>query len=114
MKKVIAGFAFHVHHDRLVEWCTDYDERVKYIQCHKPQYEQALRLRLFNLIPQNRVPLDLVKAWEAYIKAGKACDKAWEACIKAGETYDKELEILHQELCPNCPWDGQTIFAKAE
>ena len=24
--------------------------------------------------------------------------------------YNPEIEALHKELCPNCPWDGQTIF----
>ena len=69
------------------------------------------------------------KAWEAYGKAreahnGEACGKAWEAYGKAWEAYDKvveaydkvevdcrpEMEKLHKELCPLCPWDGRTIF----
>lgn len=170
MKKVIAGFAFHVHHDSLVEWCTDYDKRVEYIRGYKPQHERALRLKLFKLIPIERLPIELGKVGEAYTKvreaydraeeahdkAVEACTKAVEGCTKAEEAhieasrvynearethvealrvydkaretyskawraYDKtlgahgkELGILHQELCPNCPWDGKTIFAKAE
>jgi len=146
------GFAFHVHHDVLVEWCTDYDERVQYIKENKPASEQALRLRLFKFVPVDRLPPEPAKAWEAYNKAREACDKAWEAynkareacnkareaCNKAREAYDKaweaydkaweacdkaweacnkaweacmpELIKLHEELCPNCTWDGKTIF----
>jgi len=140
MKKT--GFAFHCHHDTLFEYVTDYDERVRYIKEDKPEREQELRLKLFKIIPDDRLPTKLVKAWEtcvkareAYDKAGTAYVKAWEACDKARETYDKageaydkaweayvkaweaykpEIEALHKELCPGCPWDGKTIFPKGD
>jgi tetratricopeptide (TPR) repeat protein len=181
------GFAFHVHHDRLVEFCTDYDGRVAYIKSHKPEGEQELRLRLFKLIPKNKLPLQLVKAmetyaearetcdeametyaearetcdearetydeawktydeaWKTYAEARETCDEAWETYDEAGKTYaeagktyaearetcdeaektydeawktyaearetcEAELIKLHAELCPDCPWDGKTIF----
>jgi len=44
----------------------------------------------------------LSEAWEAYYKAREAYYKA----------YGKELTILHEELCPDCPWDGKTIFTR--
>ncbi len=47
------------------------------------------------------------KAREAYDKAWEACGKAWEVC---GMKYSKELEKLHTNLCPDCPWNGKTIF----
>ena len=71
------------------------------------------------------------KVWEAYYKTWKASDKSWEASVKAWEvyakvwetrdearrTYDKtlkkyskEINILHKKECPNCPWNGKTIF----
>jgi len=57
------------------------------------------------------------KAGEAFDKAGEARDKAWEAYGKAWEAYGKErkaclpeIEKLHKELCPDCPWNGKTIF----
>ena len=68
------------------------------------------------------------KAWEAYVKAREACDKAreaydkaWEACVKAREAYvkareayfkkySKELDELCHKLCPDCTWNGETIF----
>ena len=131
MKKT--GFAFHCHHDTLFEYVTDYDERVRYIKEYKPEREQGLRLKLFKIIPDDRFPTKLDKAreaydkareandkaWEAYDKAWKTNDKAWEAYDKAREAYDKareaykpEIEALHKELCPGCPWDGKTIFPK--
>ena len=123
---VKSGYAFHVHHDKLVEFCSDYDERVEYIKKDKPKAEQELRLRLFQIIPMNRLPQPLIKAREAYGKAREACNKAWEAygkareaygkaweacnkareaCEKALGAYDTEMIKLHQELCPNCPWN---------
>ena len=156
MKEVKSGFAFHVHHDMLVEFCTDYDDRVDYIKEHKPEGEQELRLRLFKLIPVERLPVALNKAWEAHDKAREAYDKvreslykareslykAWESRNKAREAYDKVREAnhkvreaydkvresndkalkdyesdfiqLHNELCPNCSWNGYSIFSNKE
>ena len=125
MKKRISGFAFHCHHDELFEWVYDYDERVEFIKGNKPEKERELRLRLFQMIPSDRIPPKLLKARKAYVKAGEACVKAWEAygkawkaCVKAGEAYGKaweayypEMEKLHKELCPDCPWNGKTIFS---
>ena len=68
------------------------------------------------------------KAWEAYDKAGEAYDKAREAYDKAGEAYDKareaydkameactpQIEKLHREEHPDCPWNGKTIFSEVE
>ena len=120
------GFAFHVHHDKLVEYCTSYEERKQYIQNNKPVSEQELRLRLFKLIPDDRLPPTLLeacatrdKACAAYDKAWATRDKAWaaydKACAargKAWATYEPALLVLHKELCPDCPWDGKTIFSE--
>ena len=120
------GFAFHVHHDTLIEWCTDYQERVDYIKRDKPANEQELRLRLFKIIPEDRLPVELVVAGKAYDEARKACIVAWKAYEvaekaynEAGKAYDvawkayqPELLKLHSELCPDCPWDGNTIFTR--
>ncbi len=130
-----SGLAFHCHHDTLIEVVSDYDERVKFIKESKPAGEQALRLRLFQLIPEDRLPgkdsMELEayfktreayfktreaydKARQAYDKAKEANYKAWKARNKAKEAYFKkyqvEIEELHKELCPDCPWDGTTIF----
>ena len=130
-----SGFAWHCHHDVLYEFVFDYNDRVKFIKKNKPENERALRLKLFKLIPEDRLPAALLqareaydkareaydKAWEAYDKAREAYDKAWEAYNKAWEAYDKAreahipfLEQLHAELCPDCPWDGRTIFSKED
>ncbi len=143
-----SGLAFHCHHDKLFEYCYDYDERVDFIKHHKPEGEQKLRLKLFKLIPDDRLPqrgLSVYdkacdayrrargvydKACDAYRRArgvyDKACDaydRAWNVYDKACDAYDKawgayykanrkELGKLHEELCPGCTWDGETIFPK--
>jgi hypothetical protein len=141
-----SGFAFHVHHDQLVEFCTDYDERERYIKENKPEKERELRLKFFKLIPEDRLPPKLVEAWKAYIEERKtydearetydkawkayneaektyvetrktydgarnAYDEAWKACNEAWKAHKADLIKLHEELCPECPWDGRTIFS---
>ena len=57
------------------------------------------------------------KAWAAYNKAGAAYNKAWAAFEQARAAFERALELnmpailaLHAVECPDCPWDGQTIF----
>ena len=113
-----SGLAFHLHHDSLIEYCSDYAGRVAFIKGNKPAHEIELRLRLFKLIPADRVPASLLEGLVAYEKAWAARVKAWDAYEKAKAAFEKkfheampELEIIHKELCPGCPYDGQTIFA---
>jgi len=113
------GIAFHIHHDLLVEWCSDYNKRVEEIKETKAPEEQALRLQLFKLIPANRLTSKLItackaynKAQKAYIKALKTPGKPWEARDKILEACIPQLGRLHGELCPHCPWDGHTIFTR--
>ena len=122
MKK---GLAFHCHHGTLYEFVYDYDERVRYIKEFKPKGEQELRLRLFKLVPLERIPGKDSPEWQACAIAREAYVTAWQAYVTAREAYvtareayvtafGKEIVRLHKELCPNCPWDGHTIFKGAK
>jgi tetratricopeptide (TPR) repeat protein len=145
-------FAWHIHHDQLVEPLTEpISKRRAYIKEYKPKHERPTRLRLLKVV-RGKLPQPVLtagaaydkawaaydkawaayhKAWAAYDKARAAYDKAWAACDKAGTAcdkagaaYDKALaacdkagaayapaiEALHAQECPNCPWDGRTIF----
>ena len=90
MKK--SGLAIHCHHEMLIEYCYDYDERVRYIKENKPISEQKTRLRLFKLLPDEAIkelPIVLVKV---YAELGKACaewDKADAALDKADAEWKK-------------------------
>ena len=157
--KAKSGFAFHCHHDVLVEWVENYDERVEYIKATKPVDEQELRLRLFQMIPADKLSGELAKlleardkVYETYTASIKAANKANETLSRRWEARDEIPEIrnkawqdndkawenrretrlsyltaledykqlwetcqpefvkLHEVLCPDCPWDGETIF----
>jgi hypothetical protein len=133
MKDKISGLAHCCHHDRHFEWCYDYRKRVDYIKRGKPVAEQELRLKLFQILPFDRLPLRLHEAWETHDKASKTYDKASKTYDKARETYDEaretyieasevcdevlnncmpELMKLHDELFPDCTWNEKqkTIF----
>ena len=98
------GFFWHVHHNELVEWSDNIQERIDYINKDKPKQEIALRLKLLQPV-NGKLPDEYVKADEARVKAYKA----WE---KAREKYKSQIEELHNKECPNCPWNGTTIFVK--
>ncbi len=102
-------FYWHVHHDVLVEWSDNIQERIDYIEANKPANEQATRLQLLRPVV-GHLPAEIIEAMEAYDKAGEAYNKAGKACDEAWEAHDKEINALHAIECPNCPWDGKTIF----
>ena len=114
---------WHIHHEVLLEWSDDIQERIDYIKAHKPPHEVETRLRLLKPV-QGALPPKLVKAKAAYAKARDAFVKARVAYAKARDAYDKakaaynkaydeclpQIEALHALECPGCPWNGTTIF----
>ena len=95
--------AWHVHHDQLMELLTeDIEVRRQYIREHKPEDEQALRLRLLQPV-RSQFPARLGQAQVAYSQARAAYSQALVAALP-------KIEALHREECPDCPWDGQSIF----
>ena len=117
------GFFWHVHHELILEWCHGYNERVEYIRTRKPKKEIDVRLRLFKAV-KGELSKEVIEAWKAQIEARKAYDEAWKDYDEAWKAYiemrnifqeillknKKEIEALHALECPNCPWDGKTIF----
>jgi len=123
-KKVTKGFFWHVHHEKLIEWCFDYNERANYIRADKPENEQETRLRLFKPV-RGKLPQEVIESGHIYCKVRQAYDKkveqagdkAWQAYNKTRHALDEALsknmskiKKLHDKECPNCPWDGLTIF----
>ena len=106
-------FAWHVHHETLIEPLTEpIENRIAYIKQAKPASEVELRLRLLKPV-QGELPAALNKAKAALDKARAAYAKAWAAYVKAGAACMPEIEALHAIECPDCPWDGTSIFPKA-
>src|SRR3990172_7382236 len=135
---------WHIHHEVLLEWSDDIQERIDFIQAEKPKHEVEIRLRLLKPV-QGALPPKLVKAgdardkaydanakaraafgkdWDAFVKASVAYAKAGDAFVKAkaafvkakaayNKAYDEclpQIEALHALECPDCPWNGTTIF----
>ncbi len=131
---------WHIHHEILIEETTNIQERIDYIRANKPEKEIPLHLKLMTpVLHPEKLPARFRKAREAYYKASKARDKAREAYDKAREAYDKareayykareasweayynareaytpQIEKLHKEEHPDCPWNGKTIFSEVE
>ena len=98
-------YAWHVHHDVLIEPLTEPIEvRQEYIRRYKPEHEIETRLRLLKPAVGPLPAAYAKKAWAAYDK------KAWAAYEKAWAAYAPEIEALHAIECPDCPWDGSSIF----
>ena len=114
-------FYWHIHHDVLLEPLTEpITNRIKFIKENKPKSEIPLRLKLLKPV-KGKLPEELVKvreacdkAWEAYDKAREAYDKARKAYEKALLKYKKEINKLHEIECPDCPWNGETIFSEED
>jgi len=54
------------------------------------------------------------RANEAYHKTKEVYDEALNAYYEAWDAYfskyTEELQILHNKMFPDCPWDGESIF----
>jgi hypothetical protein len=125
-----SGWYWHVHHERLVEWCYDYDKRAAYIKAEKPADEVETRLRLFKPVA-GPIPERLQSAGAEWRRADAEWQRAYDGLHSADaelrraddelhsaddelQSADAEclptLEALHAVECPGCPWDGKTIF----
>ena len=115
-------YYWHIHHEVLFEQATEpIKNRIAYIKSDKPECEVALRLRLLKPVKnQTRLIAILTAyrkavapAWEAYEKATAPALEAYKkAKAPAWAKRDKAINALHAKECPNCPWDGMTIFPK--
>ena len=114
------GFFWHVHHDKLLEYCYSYEERADYIKNEKQEKEIETRLRLFKPIKDVK---SLPKEWhEAYKKLNEVnkrwneVNKKWnEANKKRKEADEKclpELEELHKKECGCSEWNREEIVFK--
>ena len=48
-----------------------------------------------------------LKLWAEGSKLWAEGNELWAAYLSK---YHQELEALHATECPNCPWNGRTIF----
>jgi len=134
------GFFWHVHHGILLEWCHGYKERASFIRTEKSKEEIETRLRLFQPVkgdlPQEvvkawqafieaertyneaertydearRAYIEAWQAYQAYYETGQAYEKARRAYNEALKRNMPAIMALHAFECPDCPWNGRTIF----
>lgn len=128
--KTLGMWCWHDHHDTLVELLTEpLETRIAYIKREKPEQEQATRLRLIHIVKdQDSVnfayearSIGSSKADEAFLVGWNNVNgryKVLESVIEAHKEAKKNLKEawnavilpLHAKECPDCPWDGKTIF----
>ena len=112
----MTNYAWHVHHNVLFEALTEpLETRIAYITEQKSRDETpeqiALRLRLLKVITGPEI--------EEYDRLVQPARAEYNRIVQpARAEYDrieqparKKIEALHAQQCPNCPWDGKTIFA---
>lgn len=51
-------------------------------------------------------------AWKAYLDSVQAVETTDQAVNEALKANRKAILALHAKECPDCPWDGYTIFPK--
>jgi hypothetical protein len=137
-------FAWHVHHDVLMEVLLEpFEYRRLYIKVNKPAKERDLRLRLLKPV-EGALPTEVVEVAREYLEAKERREKAWsdyfKELLRLGPDFEDAnystakdnvlalsvrlkralykhrdaIESLHRVECPDCPWDGHTILPKAE
>jgi hypothetical protein len=113
-RDLVGDLWWHVHHEILCEMLTEpIQGRIDYIKSDKPKKEVETRLKWLTPVAH---PEKLPAEWkEAYQKREEAYQKQKEAYQKQKEAYQEwetQLEALHKEEHPGCPWNGTTIFPK--
>ena len=101
--KTKQGFYWHVHHDKLVEYCYNYKERAEYIKKNKPKHEIKTRLRLFKPV-KGKLPKEIIEAGRNYdgvcrkwVEAGRKYAGAWQKCDEVWQKCD-EVEALRKYI----------------
>ena len=104
---------WHVHHDILAENLIEpASVRRAYIDTTKPEAEVALRLALMQPI-RSKAVRDASAACQAAYNAYQVAyppSGAFRAVLDADAALDAALDAAHDVECPDCPWDGLTIF----
>jgi hypothetical protein len=137
MNKLKLKWYWHIHHGILLEPLLEpLKKRIEYIKKNKPKKQVKLRLRLLKPV-RGKLPDEVIKAGETYFIIMTQYLDMWKAARKLGDKYKdwnesleiaaytafqnykaalrehaKELQALHKQECPHCPWNGKTIFSK--
>ena len=112
------GWTWLCHHRLLLEYCYDFEGRVRFIKKYKPLEEQPIRLAAFRFV-KGKLPDKLAKAWADYRKAyavyrkNKAtyleADAAYRQMNAALEECYPEILALFRKECPDTVWVNKTL-----
>ena len=101
------GFFAFVHHDKLVEWSDDIQERIDYIKKAKPTHEQEVRLS--HLLYLGKAGSDYAKKLKPltddYAKEFKRLDDDY---VEERKPLDAEILTYVRTLIPDCKWDEKS------
>lgn len=125
---------WHAYHAGSLCQLVDFEARAIEIEEIKPEHELPTRRRLMKRV-KGQLPASFIKAsktmavawevWEVWqaqetresceaTEEARAAWEAWEvAWHETGEAYAAhkiEIEQLHVKECPNCSWNGDSIF----
>jgi len=126
-------YYWHLHHMQLFEEEVEpVEQRIRFIKTSKPKDEIETRLRLIAVVKNQALLRRLTRYIRNLRQAEDAIYKKYEH--PSGVTREEEavkmeelagarrayelaelrakplIEALHKKECPNCPWDGRTIF----
>ena len=112
-------FIWHFYHDRILSVFTDQGtltERRLEILWKKPPRQGNRRLFLLREV-QHPLPPEFISRAAKFITA--LCTypphgNPWFLWDSVLQDYREEIEEWHRQDCPNCPWDGHTIFPEEE
>jgi hypothetical protein len=110
---------WHIHHEVLCEEATEpIKNRIAYIKDEKDPSEVPTRLRLLKPVKSKANIPRLVKDYDAKRATLLTDYDANLAPLLADynaklATLDCDLTRLHAKECPDCPWNGLTIFPEA-
>ena len=108
-------WVWHGHHDAIVS-LLDIEYRREHIRTDKPAAEQELRLRLMQPV-KGQLPEEFIHIGEALIAAAPRDNNLdyYNTTVAYYQELDNkkgEIEALHAIECPDCPWNGITIFPR--
>ncbi len=130
MSKNKKQIVWHAYHAGSLCQLVDLEARRADIERIKPFHELPTRQRLMRPVV-GQLPEKFIAACEAWDATWDARDATWETRDAAWETweairetrdaareawdaayaqYKVKIETLHATECPDCPWDGNTIF----
>ena len=124
----VDGWYWHSGHAHLVSWMTAAHAAGRWfvVATQKPERERPTRARLMHPVarPYPDWLAEAGRLWDEgnrlwaererlRAEANRLWDEAdwlWDDADRLLTAHAADLDALHAAQCPDCPWDGETIF----